>query len=127
MHNATAITTGSANQWPNAPCIRLWIDLTFRGLGDYYTDYRIQTCTNVHNVHALLRIVFDCHDIITIGNENHESSEWTICNTEDPKYRLSVRICISHQIEPLFSIWATFLLRKYMIMGNNWQIREHAR
>ena len=31
VHNATAITTGSANQRPNTPCIRLWIDVTFRG------------------------------------------------------------------------------------------------
>ena len=37
MHNATAITTGSANQRPNTPCIRLWIDVTFRGLEDSYT------------------------------------------------------------------------------------------
>ena len=36
MHNATAITTGSANQRPNTPCIRLWIDVTFRGLEDSY-------------------------------------------------------------------------------------------
>ena len=26
MHNATAITTGSANQRPNTPCIRMWIE-----------------------------------------------------------------------------------------------------
>ena len=31
MHNATAITTGSANQRPNTPCIRLWIDVTIYG------------------------------------------------------------------------------------------------
>ena len=37
MHNAMAITTGSANQRPNTPCIRLWIDVTFRGLEDSYT------------------------------------------------------------------------------------------
>ena len=37
MHNATAITTGSANQRPNTPCIRPWIDVTFRGLEDSYT------------------------------------------------------------------------------------------
>ena len=36
MHNATAITTGSANQRPNTPCIRLWIAVTFRGLEDSY-------------------------------------------------------------------------------------------
>ena len=36
MHKATAITTGSANQRPNTPCIRLWIDVTFRGLEDSY-------------------------------------------------------------------------------------------
>ena len=36
MRNATAITTGSANQRPNTPCIRLWIDVTFRGLEDSY-------------------------------------------------------------------------------------------
>ena len=36
MHNATVITTGSANQRPNTPCIRLWIDVTFRGLEDSY-------------------------------------------------------------------------------------------
>ena len=36
MLNATAITTGSANQRPNTPCIRLWIDVTFRGLEDSY-------------------------------------------------------------------------------------------
>ena len=35
-HNATAITTGSANQRPNTPCIRLWIDVTFRGLENSY-------------------------------------------------------------------------------------------
>ena len=34
MHNATAITTGSANKRPNTPCVRLWIDVTFRGLED---------------------------------------------------------------------------------------------
>ena len=34
--NATAINTGSANQRPNTPCIRLWIDITFRGLEDSY-------------------------------------------------------------------------------------------
>ena len=37
MHNVTAITTGSENQQPNTPCIRLWIDFTFRGLEDSYT------------------------------------------------------------------------------------------
>ena len=37
VHNATAITTGSANQRPNTPCIRLWIDVTFRGLEDSYS------------------------------------------------------------------------------------------
>ena len=36
VHNATAITTGSANQWPNTPYIRLWIDVTFWGLEDSY-------------------------------------------------------------------------------------------
>ena len=36
MHNATAIITGSANQWPNTPCIMLWIDVTFRGLENSY-------------------------------------------------------------------------------------------
>ena len=37
MHNATAIITGSANQRPNTPCIRLWIDVTFRGLEHSYS------------------------------------------------------------------------------------------
>ena len=32
MHIAKVITTGSANQWPNIPCIWLLIDVTFRGL-----------------------------------------------------------------------------------------------
>ena len=43
MHNATAITTGSANQRPNSPCISLWIDVTFRGLEDSYiqSDYLV--------------------------------------------------------------------------------------
>ena len=40
MHNATAITTGSANQRPNTPCIRLWIDVTFRGLEDSYSVFK---------------------------------------------------------------------------------------
>ena len=35
MNKATAITTGSASQRPNTPCIRLWIDLTFPGLKNY--------------------------------------------------------------------------------------------
>ena len=38
MHKATAITAGSANQRPNTPCIRLWIDVTFQGLEDSYTQ-----------------------------------------------------------------------------------------
>ena len=37
MHNATEITTGSANKRPNTPCIRLLIDVTFRGLEDSYS------------------------------------------------------------------------------------------
>ena len=37
MHYAMAITTGSANQRPNILCIRLWIDVTFRGLENSYT------------------------------------------------------------------------------------------
>ena len=37
MHNATAITTGSAIQPPNTPCIRLWIDVIFRGVENSYT------------------------------------------------------------------------------------------
>ena len=36
MHNAMAITTGSADQRFNTPCIRLWIDVTFWGLEDSY-------------------------------------------------------------------------------------------
>ena len=32
MHNATAITTGTANQRPNTP----WIDGIFRGLENSY-------------------------------------------------------------------------------------------
>ena len=36
MHNATAITTGSANQRPNTLCIRLWIDVIFRGVENSY-------------------------------------------------------------------------------------------
>ena len=39
MHNTTAITIGSVNQRPNTPCIRLWIDVTFRGLEDSYILY----------------------------------------------------------------------------------------
>ena len=30
--------TGSANQRPNTPCIQLWIDVTFRGLENSYTN-----------------------------------------------------------------------------------------
>ena len=47
MHNATAITTGSANQRPNTPCIRLWIDVTFRGLEDSYTT---RTSSFLHKI-----------------------------------------------------------------------------
>ena len=36
MHNATAITTSSATQRPNTPCIMLRIDVTFPGLEDSY-------------------------------------------------------------------------------------------
>ena len=36
VHNAMAITTGSANQRTNTPCIRLWIDVTFWGLDNSY-------------------------------------------------------------------------------------------
>ena len=44
MHNATAVhvTTGSANQRPNTPCIRLWIDVTFRGLEHSYCVNKIR-------------------------------------------------------------------------------------
>ena len=38
VHNATAITTGSVNQQPNTPCIKLWIDVIFRGLENSYTQ-----------------------------------------------------------------------------------------
>ena len=37
MHNATVITTGSANQQTNTLCIRLWIDIIFWGLENSYT------------------------------------------------------------------------------------------
>ena len=37
MHNATAITTDSANQRPNYQCIRLWIYVTFRGVENSYS------------------------------------------------------------------------------------------
>ena len=36
MHNATAITSGFANQRPNTPFIRMWIDVTFGGLEHSY-------------------------------------------------------------------------------------------
>ena len=39
MHNARAITTCSANQRPNTPCIRLWIDVIFRGDENSYTAF----------------------------------------------------------------------------------------
>ena len=38
VHNATVITTGSANHWPNTLCIRLWIDVTFRGVENSYRE-----------------------------------------------------------------------------------------
>ena len=34
----------SANQRPNTPCIRLWIDVTFRGLEDSYKHRDITQC-----------------------------------------------------------------------------------
>ena len=49
MHNATAIITGSANQRSNTPCIRLWIDVTFRGLEDSYIFRRRKYHCTVNN------------------------------------------------------------------------------
>ena len=46
MHNATAITTGSANQRSNTLCIRLWIDVTFRGLEDSYSQRELTYSMN---------------------------------------------------------------------------------
>ena len=43
MHNATTITTGSANQRPNTSFIRLWVDVTFRGVENSYCKCRIQS------------------------------------------------------------------------------------
>ena len=50
VHNATAITTGSANQRPNTPCIRLWIDVTFWGLEDSYIPACISSLSNVYRI-----------------------------------------------------------------------------
>ena len=51
-HLQLAITTGSANQWSNTPCIRLWIDVTFRGLEDSYmhdhAHFLVCTYTRIH-------------------------------------------------------------------------------
>ena len=51
MHNATAITTGSANQRPNTPCIRLWIDVTFRGLEDSYSYHKRKCSLQSNYIH----------------------------------------------------------------------------
>ena len=62
MHNATAITAGSANQRPNTPCIRLWIDVTFRGLEHSYCDMAY----SYSNLHILNLLFF-----FTDGNSNN--------------------------------------------------------
>ena len=36
--NVLVMQASSANQRPNTPCIRLWIDVTFRGLEHSYTN-----------------------------------------------------------------------------------------
>ena len=56
MHNTTAITTGSANQRPNTPCIRLWIDVTFRGLEDSYSRISAMKWTEKSPESALMFI-----------------------------------------------------------------------
>ena len=38
MQTATAINTGSANYLLNPPFIRLWIDVTFRGPENSYSN-----------------------------------------------------------------------------------------
>ena len=60
MHNATAITTGSANQRPNTPCIRLWTDVTFRGLEDSYCytpGVRIRVGVRMQNDRANVKVL----------------------------------------------------------------------
>ena len=57
MHNATAITTGSANQRPNTPCIKLWIDVPFRGLEHSYTPVEYTEYTPVRVYGAFDRLL----------------------------------------------------------------------
>ena len=58
MHNATVITTGSANQRPNTPCIRLWIDVTFRGLEDSYVNIEYYNSNPVISLFENMQIIF---------------------------------------------------------------------
>ena len=69
MHNATAITTGSVNQRPNTLCIRLWIDVTFRGLEDSYSlfSWNIVACDVKQTLKIKSNIVFARKG--TIGNK----------------------------------------------------------
>ena len=55
MQNDTAITTGSANQRPNTPCIRLWIDVTFRGLEDSYRRAQLYFIGQLQYMYTLSR------------------------------------------------------------------------
>ena len=50
MHNSTAIITGSVNQRPNTLCIRLWIDVTSRGLENPTSPKTVQNTPVMSNI-----------------------------------------------------------------------------
>ena len=56
MHYATAITTSSANQRPNTPCIWLWIDVTFRGHEHSYSHNFLNKRDGDFGLHRGFRI-----------------------------------------------------------------------
>ena len=79
MHNATAITTGSANQRSNTPCIRLWIDVTFRGVENsfiFYHNYKtFSYCVNA----GWCGIDFSQYLLVWTNTVNHCIAEFLTC------------------------------------------------
>ena len=73
MHNATGIATFSANQRPNTPYIRLWIDITFWGPENSYrcipgVDMCMHKKLTLPVTHELLKVelsYFTCAFLVT--------------------------------------------------------------
>ena len=70
-HNATLCTIGSANQRPNTPCIRLWIDVICRGLENSHW------CTHARGTMGHIPKLFTVELILSLTTDQSRRSHVT--------------------------------------------------